>query len=176
MTSSTAIAQTVLRASVGSVLFAHGAQKLFGLFGGHGIAGTAGFFDSIGIKPAKQTAIAAGLSEAGGGVALALGLATPVGAAAAATAMGVAAAQHRDNGFFATEGGYEYPAVLGVVAASLLISGSGPLSLDRLLGGALDRPWMRLVAGAVIVPSIAVVLTRQAREKSAPVLDLDTDA
>jgi putative oxidoreductase len=66
-----------LRAGVGGVLFAHGTQKLFGWFGGHGLDATAGAFDQMGFRPARANAVAAGLGEAGGGTLIALGLATP---------------------------------------------------------------------------------------------------
>ena len=166
MSSSVTIAKTVVRVAVGGVLFAHGAQKLFGLFGGGGIDGTAGFFSSVGIKPARESAIAAGLGEAGGGVALMLGLATPVGAAAAAGTMTVAASQHTKNGFFNANGGFEHPLTLGLVAASFLIGGPGKLSLDHALGNVLNRPWMRIVAAAVGVPAAAYVIIRQRREQA----------
>src|SRR4051812_20666946 len=68
----------VVRAVVGLLMFGHGAQKLFGWFGGHGLQGTAGFFDQVGLKPGRRTALAAGASEAGGGALLALGFLTPL--------------------------------------------------------------------------------------------------
>lgn len=80
---------------------------------------------------------------------MALWLATPAAGAAAATTMGVAASVHAPTGFFATEGGFEYPAVLGLAAASFTIGGPGPFSLDSLNGHVLDRPWMRAAALAV---------------------------
>ena len=165
-TTAETVGRTVLRVALGGVLFAHGAQKLFGWFGGGGPEGTAQFFASVNIKPAKQSAIAAGLGEAGGGAALALGLATPVGAAAAAGTMAVAASQHAGNGFFNSDGGVEFPTVLGIAASSFLIAGPGSVSLDRLLGHALDRPWMRIAAGALIVPAAAYVIIRQRRERA----------
>ena len=72
----------IIRVVVGLSLVAHGAQKLFGAFGGHGIAGTAGFFESLGMRPGKLFATLAGLGETGGGLGLALGLLTPFSAAA----------------------------------------------------------------------------------------------
>jgi putative oxidoreductase len=92
---------------------------------------------------------------------LALGLATPAAGAAAATTMGVAASVHAPNGFFATEGGLEYPAVLGLAAASFTIGGSGPLSLDAFTGHVLDRPWMRVTASVVIPLAIAIQTGRR---------------
>ena len=81
---------TAFRATIGAIFFAHGAQKLFGWFGGHGLEATAGAFDSMGLKPGKRNAVVAGASEAGGGALLALGLATPVAAAALIGVMGQA--------------------------------------------------------------------------------------
>jgi putative oxidoreductase len=150
----------VLRASVGGTLLAHGTQKLFGWFGGGGISGTAAMFDSIGFKPGKVNALVAGVSEAGGGALLALGLATPAAGAAVAGTMVVASSMHADNGFFATKGGLEYPAVLGLTAAALALTGPGELSVDRLLGHRANRSWMRL-ALAVVPPAAASVILRR---------------
>lgn len=166
MSTSAVVARTVIRVAIGSVLFAHGAQKLFGMFGGGGPDGTGKFFESVGIKPGRDAAVAAGIGEAGGGVALALGLATPVGAAAAAATMAVAGSQHVDNGFFNSDGGYEHPMTLGLVAASFLIGGPGPVSLDNALGNIFNRPWMRIVAASVAFPAAAYVIIRQRRERA----------
>ena len=161
------LGHTIIRVGIGSALFAHGAQKLFGLFGGGGLEGTGQFFESIGISPGKRTALIAGLGEAGGGVALALGLGTPAGAAAAAATMTVAASQHTSNGFFNADGGFELPATLGLTAATFLISGPGAVSLDRVLGDVLNRPWMRVLAFVVVVPAAAIVIHRQRSAQAA---------
>jgi putative oxidoreductase len=167
-----AAAQTLFRVALGGVLIAHGSQKLFGWFGGGGIEGTSKGMHAMGFRPAKPSAILAGVGEAGAGVALALGLATPAAGAAAAATMGVAASVHAPNGFFATEGGLEYPAVLGLAAASFTIGGPGPFSLDALSGHVLDRPWMRATALAVIPAVIGVQIYRRqkalASETTAP--------
>src|ERR671918_2016167 len=98
----------VVRVVLGSILAAHGAQKLFGWFGGHGLAGTSGWLESMGFKPARLHATVVGLAEFGGGVSLALGLITPLGAAAVAGVMLVAIATvHWSNGFFNATGGFE---------------------------------------------------------------------
>ena len=144
-----------LRAGVGGVLVAHGVQKLFGWLGGHGLAGTGAAFEQMGFHPGRQSALAAGLGEAGGGVFIALGLATPAAGAAAAGTMIPATAVHAPSGFFATGGGYEYPALLGVSAAALTIIGPGDWSLDARLDHRLNRPWMSAVA---ILASAAVSL------------------
>ncbi|MEU2335968.1 DoxX family membrane protein [Streptomyces sp. NPDC006654] len=153
----------LLRLGTGGVLAAHGAQKLLGWFGGGGITGTGQFMESVGYAPGKQSAVAAGLAEAGGGTLLALGLATPAAGAAAAGAMAGAAALHMPNGFFAQEGGYEYAASLGLTAAGLAVSGPGRLSLDHALGHVLDRGWM--VPAALGVTAAATALVIGARNK-----------
>ena len=125
----------ILRLTVGLALAAHGAQKLFGVFGGHGIAGTGGFFDTLGFRPGKPLALVAGIGELGGGLGLALGLFTPLAAAAVLATMIVAAVGvHLDKGFFAQNGGYELAFIVGAVALSLGFTGPGALSLDELLG------------------------------------------
>src|SRR5947209_3756399 len=135
----------LLRAGVGATLVAHGTQKLFGWFDGPGIEGTAAGFHQGGFRPAKHHAIAAGASEAGGGALLALGLATPAAGAAVVGTMAVAADMHKPGGFFAMKGGYEYPLTLGIAGASLALTGAGRLSVDRLLGDRLAKPWMAVV-------------------------------
>ncbi|MEU6670244.1 DoxX family protein [Streptomyces sp. NPDC046727] len=154
----------LLRLGAGGVLVAHGTQKLFGWFGGHGLEGTGQFMESVGYAPGKASATAAGLAETGGGTLLALGLATPAAGAAAAGAMAGAAAVHLPNGFFAQEGGYEYAATLGLAAAGLAVSGPGRLSLDHALGHVFDRGWMVPVAlGATAAGTALVVGARNQR-------------
>ncbi|SEQ91044.1 putative oxidoreductase [Streptomyces sp. yr375] len=148
----------LLRLGTGGVLAAHGAQKLFGWFGGHGLEGTGRFMESVGYAPGRASATAAGLAEAGGGVLLALGLATPAAGAAAAGAMAGAAAVHAPNGFFNAEGGYEYAATLGLAAAGLAVTGPGRLSLDHALGHVFDRGWMVPTALAVTAAATATVV------------------
>jgi len=150
-----------LRLGVGATLVAHGTQKLFGWFGGHGLAGTAGFFDSVGFTPGRANALLAGAGEAGGGSLLALGLATPAAGAAVAGTMAVAASMHKDNGFFAQDGGLEYPAVLALTAGAIALSGPGRLSLDAALGHRANRHWMRVVGLAGVPVAVALVTRRR---------------
>src|SRR4030081_2120645 len=89
-----------LRAGVGGALFAHGAQKLFGWFGGGGLEETGAMFEKVGFRPGKANAIAAGLGEAGGGALLAAGLGTPGASAALTGTMIVASSMHLNSGFF----------------------------------------------------------------------------
>ncbi|MFJ5528670.1 DoxX family protein [Streptomyces sp. NPDC093261] len=160
----------LLRLGTGGVLAAHGTQKLFGWFGGGGIAGTGQFMESVGYYPGKASAMASGLTETGSGVLLALGLATPAAGAAAAGAMTGAAAVHVPNGFFAQNGGYEHPATLGLMATGLAVAGPGRLSVDALFGQAMNREWMVPAAFAVTAAVTALVIgarNRRLRRNSA---------
>lgn len=113
-----------LRATVGGYVAVHGAQKLFGSFGGYGIQGTAGWYESIGLKPGKPMAIAAGVGELGGGVLTATGIASPLGPLAIAGVMVPAAATHLPKGPLSSNGGYELPVTN--LAAALALAGLGP--------------------------------------------------
>jgi putative oxidoreductase len=136
------IALLALRVVVGLFFVGHGAQKLFGSFGGHGLEGTAGFFDSIGMGPGRRNAIAAGGAEFFGGLLLVLGLATPLAAAMIIAVMLVAVAKvHAKNGPWVTDSGFEYNAVLIATAFALAGAGPGEISLDDALG------WMPDITG-----------------------------
>ncbi len=125
----------LLRSIVGLTLAAHGAQKLFGWFGGYGLDGTGGFMETLGFRPGRRAAFMAGLVEVGGGLLLAFGLLTPFAAAAIVAVMLVAVVTvHLKAGFFATGGGYEYNLVLAAAAVALAFTGPGALSLDAALG------------------------------------------
>lgn len=124
----------VLRVPVGLVLAAHGAQKLFGWFGGYGLEGTGQWMGSIGLEPGFIMALLAGSAEFFGGLALAIGLLTRPAAIVTAFTMLVAIfAVHFDNGLFMANNGYEYGLVLLVVSVALAIQGAGNLSVDKAL-------------------------------------------
>lgn len=167
MTSTQDLGLLALRVGLGGTVAAHGAQKLFGSFGGGGLEGTAAFFDSAGFKPGKANAVIAGISETGGGALLALGLGTPAAAGAVTGTMAVAGATHAPNGFFAQQGGFEYPAAIALAASALALTGPGAISLDHALGHALNRPWMRAFALAAVVPATAMVLSRRKKALAA---------
>lgn len=100
---------TLARAVVGGYLAVHGAQKLFGAFGGHGLDGTGAFFEGIGLTPGRELAGLAGAAELGGGVLTATGFADPLGPITIAGTMAVAATTHRRAGPLAADGGFELP-------------------------------------------------------------------
>ncbi|WUD76730.1 DoxX family protein [Streptomyces sp. NBC_00510] len=150
-----------LRLGTGSVLFAHGAQKLFGWFGGHGLEGTGEAMESMGFRPGRRSALASGLAEAGGGTLLALGLATPAAGAAAAGGMAGAVSVHLPAGFFSASGGFEHPAFLGFTAAAIGIAGPGRYSLDHLTGDVLDCSWTVVASFAASAVAAAVVISRR---------------
>jgi putative oxidoreductase len=125
----------VLRVVLGVIFAAHGAQKLFGAFGGPGLRGTAGFHGQLGIKPPYLMAVVAGLAEFVGGILIAVGFLTPLAAVALILTMAVAVfTVHLKNGFFSMNGGYEFNLALAGMALTLLITGAGALSLDAALG------------------------------------------
>lgn len=127
-------AALALRIPVGVVLAAHGAQKLFGWFGGYGLEGTGQWMASIGLEPGYLMALLAGSAEFFGGIALVLGLLTRPAAAASAFAMLVAIfAVHFEHGLFLTNNGYEYALTLFAATTALAIQGAGSLSVDNWL-------------------------------------------
>jgi putative oxidoreductase len=146
----TNLARLLLRITVGSVFVEHGTQKLFGWFGGHGPDGTGEFFESLGLRPGRRNAIAAGVAEAGGGTLLALGLATPAAAAALGSVMLTALRTAIwPEGFKVGTGGYEVLLLANAVAIAEL--GPGPWSLDAVLG------WERRGAGWAAAALVAAL-------------------
>jgi putative oxidoreductase len=124
----------VLHALVGLLVAGHGAQKLFGLFGGYGVEGTGGYMESLGLRPGKPQAVAAGAAELGGGLLIALGLLVPVGAALVIAVMVAASlTAHRGKPIWVSAGGAELPVVYVAVAFALSAVGAGDISLDAAL-------------------------------------------
>jgi len=137
----------IIRVVLGGIMAAHGAQKLFGWFGGYGLAGTGGWLESMGLRPARVYAAVNGFAEFGGGALLVLGLLTPLGAAAVAGVMLVAIATvHRKNGFFNSNGGYEFNLLIIATAIALAFTGPGTISIDDLAGWTLSGPAWGLAA------------------------------
>lgn len=129
------LAYPLVRFMAGLFLVPHGAQKLFGWYGGGGLEGTAGFFAKIGLEPAMALATIAGATEFFGGLLIAFGLLTRPAAAAAFILMVVAVfGYHMPNGFFITKGGYEHAMLWGFVLLAILMRGGGNLSVDARIG------------------------------------------
>ncbi|MFF2876082.1 DoxX family protein [Gottfriedia sp. NPDC057991] len=124
----------MIRLVVGILFIGHGAQKLFGWFGGYGLKGTGGWFESIGMKPGVTIALIAGLAEFIGGILFAFGFLTPVAGILIAGTMAMAIIKvHAPNGIWATSNGYEYNLTLLVVAISIVLTGPGKYALDTFL-------------------------------------------
>src|ERR1700730_1952404 len=124
----------IIRLVIGVLFIGHGAQKLFGSFGGYGLKGTGGWFDSIGIKPGVTMALFAGLAELIGGLLFALGLLTPLAGILIAGTMVMAIVKvHGPNGLWATANGYEYNLTLFAVAIGIALIGPGQYALDAIL-------------------------------------------
>jgi putative oxidoreductase len=135
------IGRLILRIIVGGYFFGHGTQKLFGWFGGYGPEGTGQFFESIGLRPGKRHALAAGAAEAGGGALLVAGAATPVAASVLTATMLTAIHRvHFKNGPWVTDQGYEYNLVLIAVALALAETGPGSPSIDDAIGATWNGP------------------------------------
>jgi len=131
------VGRLVARTVIGGLFIGHGTQKLFGWFGGHRLEGTAGFFENVGLRPGRRNAIAAGASEALGGLLLTLGAFTPVATTMIAGTMVTAIRKvHAPNGPWVTEQGYEYNLVIIAAMAALADRGPGSPSVDaKLLPG-----------------------------------------
>lgn len=125
----------VARLVFGLLMAAHGSQKLFGWFGGYGLAGTGGFFEKLGFRPGRFFAAVAGAGELAGGLLLALGFLGPIGPALMVAVMTVAiVGVHWPNGLFAASNGIEVPLLFAAAATALALTGPGRYSLDALLG------------------------------------------
>jgi putative oxidoreductase len=157
------------RLVLGGLFFGHGTQKLFGWFGGYGPEGTGGFFESLGLRPGRQHAMAAGTAEAGGGALLAAGLAMPAAAAAITGVMTTAIRTvHQPNGPWVTENGWEYPAVIIGTVLAITEVGPGPLSLDAALGRERSGTGWALAALVAGVGGSAVLLRDWERPAPTP--------
>lgn len=139
----------IARIVLGALMAGHGAQKLFGWFGGYGLAGTSGFFESLGFRPGRLFATAAATGEVVSGLLIALGLFGPIGPAILLSIMLVAAVSVHWHGVFAASNGVEVPLLYATGAVALALSGFGRFSLDTVLG--LNSLW----TPAVIVGALA---------------------
>ncbi|HTZ53598.1 MAG TPA: DoxX family protein [Candidatus Acidoferrum sp.] len=153
-----------VRLVVGLSLAAHGVQKLFGWFGGYGLAGTGGFFENLGFRPGRTFAFFAGLGETGGGLLTALGLGGALGPAALVMVMLVAIfAVHIGKGFFITNGGWELNSAYIAGAVAIAYVGSGAFSLDTMLGLTYLRSpqWASICMAAAVLLAVLNLLMRR---------------
>lgn len=140
------LALLVLRLTLGSLLAGHGAQKLFGAFGGPGMEGVKGMMKAMKLEPPEIWASLAGWSEFGGGVLTALGFLNPFGPASIVGSMGMATTTaHAGKPIWVTAGGAELPVTNMAIVAALMLAGPGKYSLDEALGIKFPR-WLHIVA------------------------------
>jgi putative oxidoreductase len=163
---------SVARVVLGGYLAVHGAQKLFGLFGGNGIEGTAKGFEHLGLTPAREMTILAGASELGGGVLTATGIAEPLGPLAIAGTMAVATVVHRKGGPLSANGGFELPLTNLALAGVLLAAGHR----GRHVKGSLPPVVTGLVAtGAAVLTGMSIAKLLNAAKKPAEEATPPTD-
>lgn len=162
----------IIRLVVGGLLFAHGTQKLFGWYGGYGLEGTGGFFESLGYRPGRQMAAVAGITEAGGGALLVLGLLTPLGSAMIlGTMIAAAVSVHAPHGLWSTNGGYELPLINATVAVGLGFTGAGAWSIDHAVGipwTSGPGPGLSAIVLALIAFGVTNVRRRRVMEAQMP--------
>jgi len=152
----------IARIVLGGLMAAHGAQKLFGWFGGYGLAGTSGFFESLGFRPGRLFATAAAVGEIASGLLIAFGLFGPIGPAILVSIMIVAAVSVHWHGVFATSNGVEVPLLYATGAIALALSGFGRYSLDAVLG--LGHFWTpAVVAGALAAGALGGIVNLSLR-------------
>lgn len=160
----------ILRLVVGGLIFGHGAQKLFGWFGGHGPDGTGGFFHSIGFRPGRPMAQLAGLTEIAAGASLVFGFLTPLGAAMLIGMMITAGlAVHWPNGLWNTEGGYELPLVNAAAGVCLAFTGAGRLSIDHAIGLNALHGWATGIGACALalLTSVPLLVRRSSQQRRA---------
>src|ERR671921_107696 len=163
-------APTIVRLVQGSLMAGHGAQKLFGSFGGPGLEGTSGFMEMLGMRPGRPWAYLAGISEFGGGVLTALGLLNPLGPLGVIASMSMATRKaHWGKPIWVTEGGAELPVLNIAVSTALMIREPDGFSLDRVLG-------LRLPAWIGPVGLVGIILTVLYSELESDEADEQEDA
>jgi putative oxidoreductase len=157
-----------IRGVIGPLFVGHGAQKLWGKFGGHGLEGTGGFFESLGLRPGVRHARAAGMAEFAGGALLTLGALTPLATTLISSTMITAIRKaHKDNGPWVTEGGWEYNAALIAAMTAIADQGPGRPSVDdTLFPGLKGSFWALASLGAAAAGSYLV--TERLSEAEAP--------
>lgn len=160
----------VLRIVIGLTVAAHGAQKLFGWFGGPGISGFSGWLGELGIRPERPWALVAGLAEFLGGLCVALGLLTPIAALFTCGSLLVAIlVVHASKGFWNSSGGYEFPLALVASLVGLSLTGPGAISLDQYFRLSLPEPGTWLVSLVVVLIGVLAALgSRRLQAASQP--------
>ena len=154
----------VVRAVIGLLLVGHGSQKLFGWFGGYGLQGTTGWMESMGLRPGRPWALAAGLSEFGGGVLMLLGFLNPLGPLGAIGSMGMATAKvHWGKPIWVTTGGAELPVTNIAIATALGLAGPGKFSVDGLIGRKIPR-WV-FIPGVIVAGAGIAIGVRASRQQ-----------
>jgi putative oxidoreductase len=159
-----------LRLIVGLTFAAHGAQTLFGAFGGDGIDRTARLYEQIGLRPGKLNAWQGGGAELSGGLLIALGLLTPVASAVLIGDMTAAVLTvHLRNGFFNMKGGFEYNLVLVAALFALAAIGAGALSVDDALAIDLSGAgWALAALGVGLFGGVGAVLSGRLTSQRGP--------
>jgi putative oxidoreductase len=153
----------ILRVVVGLMLAGHGAQKVFGWWGGTGMTAWIGAMNRMRIRPASPWAWASAMAELLGGLAVAIGFLSPLGSFAIAGSMLVAIALvHWPKGFWVSKGGYEFNLLIIATVSALAVIGPGSYSLDHLLGINLTHPLVLIVGTLATVAGVAVALTTRA--------------
>ena len=162
-----ALGLLILRLVVGLTIAGHGAQKLFGWWGGPGMTGWTQMVTKLRIRPAQPWAWIAALAEFGGGILLALGLLTPLAAVAIAGSMIIAIVTvHLPRGFWVTKGGYEYNLVVLAVMAALSLTGAGTYSLDQLLRIHFPQPLTVIVATIALIAGVTATLVTRSPQQA----------
>jgi putative oxidoreductase len=157
----------IARLVLGTLIAAHGSQKLFGWFGGYGLDGTGGFFEQLGFRPGRAFAAAASVTEITAGILLVLGFLGPIGPALMLSVMIVAAVSvHWKNGVFAGQNGIEVPLLYATGAVTLALTGPGVYSLDAFLG--LDRLWSPTLEWAAIGAGVLAGVVNLAARRPTP--------
>lgn len=147
------VALLVLRVIVGTLFFGHGSQKLFGWFKGHGIKGTGSYFESAGLTPGVPLAFLAGAAEIAGGLLFGFGLFLPVACLLLVAVMATAIATvHWKHGVWASDGGFEFPLVMGAVTFAVTAIGAGRYSLDNAFG--VNWASLKWAVGATVAGAV----------------------
>ena len=163
------LGRLLLRGVVGPLFVGHGTQKLFGWFDGHGPDGTGGFFESLGLRPGKRHATAAGWAETAGGALLTLGALTPLAATLISSTMVTAIRKvHLENGPWVTGNGYEYNLTLIAAMTAITETGPGRPSVDEALFGGLKGKGLAAATLAAAVAGSYLVTEKLNEPASAP--------